>query len=795
MISKVLKILTQLIIAVLLSQSLMAQTGKIKGKVINKLTGEPVPFANILIDGTNKGTTTDIEGNFTLDDVPVGFVRLRVSFIGFKEKLTEEIFVSKNNSPFVTIEMEESSLQLEAFEVKADPFQKSEEALISMQSIGVKEIESNPGSNRDISRVIQSFPGVGSTPAFRNDVIIRGGGPSENRFYLDDIEIPVLNHFSTQGASGGPVGIINADFIREVNFYSSNFPAKRYNALSGVLDFKLKEGSKDKTNIQFTLGASETAITLDGPIGKKTTYIVSVRRSYLQLLFSALGLPFLPTFNDYQFKIKTDLNAKSNLTIISLGSLDFLKLNTGIKNPSESQEYILNNIPVNNQWSYTIGAVYKRFTGKGYQNFIVSRNMLFNSLYKYPENDESKPKVLDYNSFESENKFRYENITRSGEYKISFGFNAEYAHYQNVTNQALLINNNVENISYETDIFLWKYGMFGQLAKSYLSNRLQMTFGLRMDGMDYNPEMANLLNQFSPRLAASYVINEKDKLNAGIGRYFQHPAYTTLGFKNNRGEFVNKDNLKFIGMIQYNLGIERSIKEGVMASVEGFYKDYFQYPIDLITGISLANQGAGYGVVGAVPAASIGKGYAYGIEVLNRWSLNKFSLLATYTWVRSSFTGLNGKYIPSSWDSRHLVTITGTKEFKKRWKAGLKWRFVGGLPYTPYDLNVSSRVDVWTVNGGPVLDYNQINSQRFNAFHQLDIRIDKSYFFERWTLLLYLDIQNLYNFQNRGQDFVIREKNPDGTYKTINGGQQYVLKTIPNFSGTVLPTIGIRIKF
>lgn len=117
------------------------------------------------------------------------------------------------------------------------------------------------------------------------------------------------------------------------------------------------------------------------------------------------------------------------------------------------------------------------------------------------------------------------------------------------------------------------------------------------------------------------------------------------------------------------------------------------------------------------------------------------------------------------------------------------------MPYTPYDLNVSSRVDVWTVNGGPVLDYNQINSQRFNAFHQLDIRIDKSYFFERWTLLLYLDIQNLYNFQNRGQDFVIREKNPDGTYKTINGGQQYVLKTIPNFSGTVLPTIGIRIKF
>lgn len=778
------------------SSVLIAQNAQIKGKIIDADNNQAVPFANIVVMGTQIGSTSDLDGNFIITGLSNGYIKLEVSFLGYKTQQSEDVLLSNNNIPFIEISLQESQNVLGEVTVKSDPFQKKDEALISMQSIGAKEIESNPGSNRDISRVIQSFPGVGSTPAFRNDVIIRGGGPAENRFFLDGVEIPVLNHFSTQGASGGPVGIINADFIRSVDFYSSSFPAAKYNALSGILDFKQKEGSKDRTNFQATLGASETALTVDGPIGKKTTYIASVRRSYLQFLFSAIGLPFLPTFNDYQVKIKTDFDKKNQLTIISLGSLDQLTLNNDIENPTASQEYILSQIPINNQWSYTIGAVYKHFFENGYHTAVLSRNMLNNEFYKYPDNNENLPRSFDYLSTETENKLRYELHLRKSDIKYNFSGNLEYADYTNTTSQQIFIDDKLQSFKYQTALNIVKYGFSGQASKRLLKGRLLSSLGVRFDGNNYNEQTANLFNQFSPRLSLSYTLTEKTALNAGAGRYFQQAAYTTLGYRDNLDVLVNENEAQYIGLYQYNLGFEHKFSDRVLISVEGFYKDYFQYPINLRTGASLANQGASYSsVAGAAPVSFTGKGEAAGFEVLNRWNFDKFSILASYTYVKSLFTDLSGSYIPSSWDSKHLLTITGSKSFKKNWRVGFKWRLVGGLPYTPYDLRTSANVEAWNAIGQAYLDFDQLNGERFETFHQLDLRVDKNFFFNAWTLMLYLDIQNAYNFKNQGQDYIIREKNADGSYKTINNGTEYLLQSIANESGTVLPTIGIMVKF
>lgn len=775
--------------------SAFSQSASVTGKVIDKITNESLPFANIIVIGTSIGSTSDLDGQFTMKGLQPGYQKLEISFIGYKTKITEEFLVSNNNIPYIEIQLEGDEQLLDEVVIAPDPFKKNLESPISNQSIGIKEIESNPGSNRDISRVIQSFPGVGSTPAFRNDIIIRGGGPSENRFFLDGVEIPILNHFSTQGASGGPVGIINADFIRKVDFYSSAFPAAKYNALSGILDFQQKDGSKDKTNFQIALGASETSLTVDGPIGEKTSYIFSLRRSYLQLLFSALELPFLPTFNDYQVKVKMNIDKKNTFTLISLGSLDHLTLNEDIQNPDESQEYILSQIPVNNQWSYTIGGVYKHFMKNGSHTFVLSRNMLNNELYKYPDNDETKEKSLDYLSTEAENKFRYELTLKKSGIKYSFSSNLEYADYTNQTTQQVFLNDSLINLKYNTDINVFKYGMSGQASKRFLDSRLLVSLGIRFDGNNYNDNTINPLKQTSPRLSASYTLAENTALNAGLGRYFQQAAYTTMGFKDNTGQLVNANSVKYIGLNQFNLGVEHKFTQKILLSIEGFYKDYFQYPIDLITGASLANQGAGYDIAGAAPVEFTGKGKATGFEILNRWNLNTFKLLGSYTFVRSLFTDINGDYIPSSWDSKHLLTITGTKEFNHNWRAGFKWRFVGGLPYTPYDLETSSNVEAWNANGQAYLDYSQLNTLRFDPFHQLDIRVDKNYFFNKWTLMLYLDIQNAYNFKNTGQDYIVREKNTDGTYKTVNNGNNYVLKAVSNQSGTILPTVGIMVKF
>ena len=784
-----------IIFLLLLSTITLAQTGKIEGIVHDAQTNKPLAFANIIIKGTNKGTTTDIDGKFILDKLKPGYLILRMSYIGYSTKFTNEILISNSSAKYLDVSLERNPNLLLDIIVKANPFRKSQESPISMQRIGVKEIESSPGSNRDILRVLQVFTGVSTSLAYRNDVIVRGGGPSENRFFLDGVEIPILNHFSTQGASGGPVGIINADFIKNVDFYSAAFPADKYNALSSVFDFKQKDGSMDKTNVQFTLGASEAAITLDGPIGKKTNYIFSVRRSYLQFLFSVLQLPFLPTYNDYQLRLKTNFDSKNQLTIISIGSLDKMKLNKDIDDPDPSQQNILSYLPVNNQWSYTIGAVYKHFFKDGFHTFVLSRNVLDNKLYKYPENDKTQVKTFDYDSKEIENKLRYEfDILKNG-FRYVASVNIEFANYTNTTTQQVFLLDKLEKLNYHTDFDMLKYGFSFQTSGRIFNDKLLTSIGVRFDGNDFNSNTSNIINQFSPRISFSYTLTSYDNISLGFGRYFQLPAYTTMGYRDNEGHLLNEHLTEYIGLSQYNLGFEHVFSEKILLSVEGFYKDYFNYPIDMTTGSSLANQGADFDVYGANLVSFSGKGRAYGLELLNRWDYDTFSLLASYTFFYSSFTNDKGKYIASSWDSRHILTITGTKNLKKNWKIGAKWRFVGGSPYTPYDLEKSSEITVWNVKRKAYLDYSQLNAKRFKPFHQLDLRVDKNYYFKNWTLMFYLDVQNVYNFKSNSQDVILREKNTDGSFKTINNGQNYVLKSYPNDSGTILPTLGVMVKF
>ena len=336
--------------------------GTVKGKVFNVKNNEPVPYATVIIWETTKGIVTDAEGNFNFENIEPGFYKIRVSGIGYKTYFSESFRITKATGANILVPLEEDNINLEEVVVRPSFFQKREESPVSLRTIGIDEIEKNPGGNRDISKVIQSYPGVASTPAYRNDIIVRGGGPSENKFYIDGVEIPNLNHFATQGASGGPVGIINVDFIREVYFYSGAFPASRGNALSSVLEFNQREAS-EKLKFRGTVGASDLAVAFEGPLTKKTAFMVSVRRSYLQFLFKAIGLPFLPTYNDFQFKIKTKINQKTELSLIGLGALDQFKLNTEA-NKTEEQRYLLGYLPVNNQWNYTFGAVLKHFNSK-----------------------------------------------------------------------------------------------------------------------------------------------------------------------------------------------------------------------------------------------------------------------------------------------------------------------------------------------------------------------------------------------------------------------------------------------
>ncbi len=792
-----------LLFTTLMPGLVLSQNGSLQGLVFNPVNNEPIPFANVIIFGTNIGSVTDLDGRFVFYGLQPGYTKVQVSSIGYETKISADVLVTNAKTAYITVELREFTTSLEEVTVKASVFKRDLESPVSLRSIGISEIEKNPGGNRDISKIIQSLPGVAGSVSYRNDLVVRGGGPGENRFYLDGVEIPNLNHFSTQGASGGPVGIINVDFIREVDFYSGAFPANRGNALSSIIDFQQIDGNKDKTKYRATIGASDLALTLDGPVGEKSSIVFSARRSYLQFLFAALDLSFLPTYNDAQFKFKTRIDDKNELTFIGIGAVDQFRLNLDA-NETERQRYTLGYLPVYLQWNYTLGGVYKHYRENGYHTVVVSRNHLNNRAYKYANNIEADSlKLYDYKSDEIETKLRYENtIIAKGGMRINYGAGLEYAQYFNNTYQ-LRYSNGFNIVDYKTDLDLFKYSTFGQVSRGIFKQRLIVSLGIRLDANSYSDKMNNLLNQFSPRLSLSYPIAEKWSVNFNTGRFYQIPPYTALGFGSQTGVLVNKQNgIKYIQSDHLVGGIEYQPNQQSKITLEGFYKLYNNYPFSVSDSVAIASKGAGYGTFADEALLSIGKGRSYGIEFYMRnTNFFKFNTIVSYTFVRSEFEDIGGKYIPTAWDNRHLLTVTATRKFKGNWDAGFKYRYAGGSPYTPYDETKSGNVLAWNASRQGYLDYSRYNTQRLNGFGQLDLRVDKSFYYDKWSLMLYIDIQNVLLASYDSPPIITTDNDADGNPVVINSSlpveqQQYQMRYLPNDnSGTAIPSVGIMIEF
>jgi hypothetical protein len=789
-----------------LSIGFSQNTGTLKGKVIDAQTRGNLPFVNVVVVGTNFGAFSNENGAFVIKNVPLGYVKVQASFLGYLSALSEDYLVTNEKTPYIFIELLQSNEQLDEVLVQSKLFKKSIESPLSRQSLGIAEIERNPGGNRDVLKVIQSLPGVASNPGFRNDIIIRGGSPVENKFYLDDIEVPVINHFQTQGSTGGPVGIINADLIRNVDFYTSAFQSNRGNALSSVIEFTQKDGNPEKINTRATIGTSDAGITLDGPINDKTTFIASVRQSYLQFLFKLIKLPFLPTYNDFQLKVKHQLSANSEISLIGLGAIDKFRLNESVnKNVTDEEtikrnRYILSIVPVQEQWNFTIGASYKRYAGNSAQQVVVSRNELSNNAKKYFNNTaNASDLLLDYTSKETENKFRFENSsTLANNYKLSIGFGLEQAKYFNSTFQKIANSEGVSEIDFSSELSMFKYAVFGQISKKYFNSKLGASFGFRLDGTDYNDEMQNPLNHFSPRISLAYSLSEKLTVNATAGIYSQLPTYTILGYRDAENSLVNKNNgLKYIQANHWVSGFEFSPNSSSKMSVEGFYKTYKNYPFSIRNQISLANLGADFGVVGNEEVTSTSEGRAYGFEFFaQKKSFSGLYGILSYTYVVSEFKDNLNIYIPSTWDNKHLLTVTGGKKLKRNWEIGGKFRLVGGRPYTPYDMDASSEIENYDVSNQGILDFSQLNTERFKTFSQLDLRIDKTWFWKKMSLNFYVDVQNVLAGEAVEQPYLIPTLDANGN-KIIdsNNSSKYVLESVENTSGTVLPRFGVIFDF
>ena len=768
---------------------------QVKGTVIDKSSRQPLEFINVMIVGLNKGGVTNAEGKFSIGQVPPGIYRLQASAIGYKTVTTPEYILSTRDL-HIQIEMEENQTELEGVTVTASPFRRDIESPVSLRIIGLQEIEKSPGANRDISRIVQSYPGVAFSPiGYRNDLIVRGGSPSENRFYLDGVEIPNINHFSTQGASGGPVGILNADLIREVNFYTGAFPTDKGNALSSVLDFKLRDGDMERNSLKATLGASEVSLASNGHLGKKTSYLVSVRQSYLQFLFDMLGLPFLPTFTDAQFKLKTRFDARNELTVLGLGGIDKMKLNT--KADDEDNEYILSYLPKIQQETFTLGAVYRHYAGAHVQSVVASHSYLNNRNTKYQQNDESDPDhlMLRLRSTEQNTQLRLENSSSFRNWKVTVGTSLDYSQYSNTTFQKVYTDR-AQTFDYHTYLGIMRWGLFGTVKYTSIAARFTASLGLRADANNYSAAMKDLSDQLSPRLSLSYQLTEHWSLSGNAGLYYQLPPYTALGFKNNNGLYANKYALRYMQVSQGSVGLNWRKGDTFEVSVEGFYKDYDKIPLSVADGIPLTCKGNDYGVIGNELLTSTAQGRSYGAELLLKWLIaKKLNLASSFTLFKSEYrTDKESEYIASAWDNRFIFNLRGTYNLPRHWSVGMKVSCIGGAPYTPYDADKSSLVTAWNAQGKPYYDYTRYNEERLPAFTQVDIRIDKTFYLKRCMLGFYIDLQNIAGSKLKQADVLMSTgviKNPDAPIAE----QRYIMKSLKQESGTLLPTLGITFEY
>lgn len=799
----------------LISTVAWAQTGTISGSIKDRNTQEPLVGVSVVIEGTNPliGATSDIDGNYKLT-APPGFYTLKATFVGYRPLSKFNVTLTTGNVNVVNFELEEEQTTLDEVVITAKPSAAvaTIETPLSIQRLTTEEIKSNPGGNFDISRVIQSLPGVGGGSAGggpRNDIIIRGGAPNENVFYLDGIEVPVINHFSTQGSSGGPQGILNVSFIEDVTLSTSAFNARYDNPLSSVFQFTQRDGNKERLQGNIRLSGTELAGTFDGPISKKTTFLASARRSYLQLFFELIDLPIRPNYWDFQYKVTHKFNAKTTLTAIGVGAIDEFSFAVPRESTPE-KEFVIRSSPKINQNTYTVGLALKHLVNNGFINVALSRNYFDNRLDKFEDGQDGNEafRSLRSRSFEIENKLRVDVNKSSGDWKYSYGFSAQYVEFKNdffsIVQKELRDNNgNIIQPSFQlnfnTDLAFAKYGAFTQVTRTLLDNRLSISGGIRTDMNSFTTDGNNPLETISPRVSFSYSLTDKWNLNASVGSYYKIPIYTVLGFKDQNGVFVNRNN-KYIQSDHYVGGVEFLPNEGLRFTFEGFYKKYSNYPVSVRRGISLANEGADFGAIGNEAVSSTGEGRTFGFELFTQKKLTKsiFYVLA-YTWYRSEFSGADGNFTPSSWDNRNLISALFGKKFKRGWELGLKYRYAGPAPFTPLDLD-ASRLN-YLSQGVGIPDLTRLNSERLGAFNQVDLRVDKKWNYRRFTFDLFLDIQNvLASVTPQPPDYTF-ERNTDGSYQTTDGqpiqpnGSNAIPLLLMDEDPFFVPTIGFIIEF
>ncbi len=703
----------------------------IYGRVIDIQTKKIIPFANVTVIGTNFGSATNEDGYYEINNLPFNTYQVKASVIGYNSLTRTDIVVQPGKPAEINFELLEEAIQLENVSVTSDYFSTNPIEVTSVKNFSYEEIRRSPGGFEDVIRALSILPGVAQADAGRNDLIVRGGAPSENLYLIDGIEVSNINHFGGQGVSGGPLSYINLDFVRETSFSTGGFSALYGDKLSSVLSIKLREGREDRIGGKATISASQFGLNLEGPISSKSNFIFSARRSYLDFIFKAAGFAFVPEYYDVMFKSDINPDIKDKISFLFISAFDNVKF----FNDTDEQRFDNSRILGSDQVQYLTGISYRRLIDNGFINLALNRNYIkYNSI----QSDIELNPIFLNKSLEAENSVRAELVLKlSDKSEINFGGSIKFikANYDilfptfvTTFGDSLPVSNFSSNNTYN------KFGTYLSYNR-LLFSKLNTNIGLRAD------IFTAINNSFSlsPRLSLSYKLTQLTNLNLSTGIYHQSPSYIWLE------AFESNKNLKMITVNQFIIGFDHKIAADALLKVEGFYKKYSDYPTSTIRPyLILANTGAGFeggegnfSSFGLEPLVDAGYGKARGVELSIQKKLSDIPYygLLSLTYSKADYTSLDGISKPGSYDQNWLFNLSGGYKMNEFWEASLRFRFASGAPYTPFN----------SIGKQEIINY---NSKRLKSIHSLDVRVDKRWYFSGWTLITYLDVQNIYNRKN-----------------------------------------------
>jgi hypothetical protein len=735
---------------------------------VNASTQQPIDGALVQLAGTALSAQSGTRGEFTIAAIPPDVYSLRVRAIGYRPYLVAEVVVGSGKPLEITVPLTPQPVVLDAVEVQPSYFVPPTQAIASTQDLGAEDIRRAPGVQEDVVRAVALFPGVAVTAAGRNDLIVRGGAPYENLFVVDGIEVPNINHFGSQGSTGGPLSLINIDFVQDATFSAGGLSAKWGDRTASFTNITLREGTRGALAGEVNLSATGFGAIMGGPLGSDGSFLFSARRSYLDLLFQAAGFSFVPAYWDFQLKTTHRIDDVNTLSFLGIGAINTVSFNDETADDRYDNSRILS--PEQNQ--YVAGFTWKRFLRQGLFTVTLGRTYV---RFQSAQRDSIVPPNDVFRSFstEGENSLRVDLLLEpTPRLELNVGSVTRYAsrlQYDVFLDGALRVDQDgvPQPLTVDTSFTAFRTAAYAE-ARYYLTPSLRITGGLR--GNHYG-----FLKAFriAPRLGVRLATDQRTALTLSYARTYQAPSYIWLV-----GDPDNQESLVPIRADQVVAGVERELRPDLKLQLEGYVKRYGDYPARAFrpqavlapSGFEDATNDIPFGLE---PLGSAGEGLTYGAEVFLQKRLSSIPVygLVSVAVARAEFRSFDGVTRPGSYDGRVIGNLLAGWRISSAWEVSGKFRVATGLPTTPYVESGldAGRLDFTRYNAGP----------RLPTFHALDLRIDRRWSFRGWQLDVYIDVQNVYGRTNVSQ----YQWNP-----RIGAAE-------PNESLGVLPSIGVNIEF